>query len=447
MTGSPHALPRHTPARTASRRPRRPPFLVGALALAVLATGCGLLPGSGSRAPITVMTFAPEHTPGTNMPGMPAMALAYARWANTEGGLDGHELRVLTCDELNTSAGAADCARRAVDEDAVAVVGSYSQHGASFMAPLEAAGIPFLGGYGLTDSELTSYLSYPVNGGQPALLAGHGTQLADVCRRVSLVRPDSIAGDRLPGLLDSGLAPGGLTSTDHLAPEDATDYTAVAARARRTATALDTGTGTDTRTGGPDRSSLPGCVTAALGDATETFFDSFRRLPEDDRPVSVSSVLGSVDQSLINRTGGARGLFEGAHLTGWYPEAGDDRWNPMRRVIDEHAFGDDRIDPTNAGVQTTWIAYTALREVVESLDQDEVTARDITRALDGGVRVDTGGLTPSLRWTYDDLLDLGGFPRVVNRSVTLQVVRGGRLVAQRETFLDVTLTLTTTPRT
>lgn len=144
------------------------------------------------------MTWAPDQTRATNMPGMPAMAQAFARWVNSQGGIDGHELRVLTCNEHNTSAGAAACARRAVRENAVAVVGSYSQNGRAFMAPLEAAGIPYIGGYGISEDEFTSPLSYPVNGGQASLIAGHGMQLASSCRTVSLVRPDTLAGDKLP---------------------------------------------------------------------------------------------------------------------------------------------------------------------------------------------------------------------------------------------------------
>ena len=67
---------------------------------------------------------------------------------------------------------------------------------------------------------------------------------------------------------------------------------------------------------------------AVLGDRTETFFDSFRRLePTDDPKVRISSVLGSVDQPLIDRTGGSTGPFEGAYVTGWYPVAGDARWD------------------------------------------------------------------------------------------------------------------------
>ncbi|MEU3184497.1 ABC transporter substrate-binding protein [Streptomyces sp. NPDC006923] len=417
------------------RSPSFRPFHSGAArALAAVVTGasllagCGVLPGApGGREPITVMTWAPVGTNATNMPGMPAMAKAYARWVNESGGIDGHELRVLTCDERNESAGAAACARRAVKEHAVAVVGSYSQHGRQFMAPLEAASVPYLGGYGVTEEEFTSFLSYPVNGGQATLLAGNGRQLARDCERTSLVRPDTVTGDDLPELLNSGLQQGHRrNASDIRAAEDATDYTTAAEQAR-------------------ERAEDGGCVTAVLGDRTETFFDSYRRLPEDDRDIRVSSVLGSVGQPLIDRTGGKEGPFEGAYFTGWYPVATDPAWRPMRDVIKEHAFGDNDIDPADPGVQTTWIAYTALKAVVEAVNDDVVTSGKIADALDRGVQVDTGGLTPPLRWRYEDMLGAPGFPRIINGDVTFQVVREGRLVAQKKGFVDVGPTLGGTP--
>ncbi|MGW2301155.1 ABC transporter substrate-binding protein [Streptomyces sp. NPDC001809] len=427
-------------------------YVTTATAGASLLTGCGVLPGTtgGSREPITVMTWAPDQTRATNMPGMPAMAQTFARWVNSQGGIDGHELRVLTCNEHNTATGAAACARRAVREKAVAVVGSYSQHGRAFMAPLEAAGIPYIGGYGISEDEFTSPLSYPVNGGQASLIAGHGMQLAASCRAVSLVRPDTLAGDKLPELLNSGLRKASHRgAVDIPAVEDAAEYTEPASRAREKA--------------GDEK----GCVTAVLGERTQTFFDSFRRLPEREDGgggdggaadggdgdgsggrtdgVRISSVLGSVGQPVIDRTGGAHSPFEGAFVTGWYPEASDKSWAPMRKVVQDHAFADNRVDPADAGVQTTWIAYTVLKEVVESLDSDEVTATQIAYALDRGARIDTGGLTPALRWKYEDLLGAPGFPRIINREVTFQVVREGRLVAQRPGFVDVGDTVLSAP--
>lgn len=400
----------------------------GALvACASFAVGCGVVPGAAGGSAddsITVMTWAPQDTGATNKPGMPAFAQAYARWINAQGGLGGRKLNVLTCNDRNEAVAAAKCARRAVEEHAVAVVGSYSQHADSFLPVLEGAGIPYIGGYGITNAEFTSPLSYPVNGGQPALLAGLGSTLADSCGPVTLVRPDTIAGDQLPALLDSGLTAGGHERAhDQRAAEDATAYDAQSERAlRREAT----------------DPAEPGCVVPVLGDRTGTFMDSFRRARAGHPEVRTATVLGSVDQSTVNASGGASGPYEGAYVTGWYPAVSDPAWDGTKEVIKEQAFGDNDVDAADAGVQTTSIAYTVLREVVDSLGDGEVSAGSVRRALDGGLKAGTGGLTPALQWTFADKLASVGFPRLVNAEVTLQVVREGRLVSAREGSVDTT---------
>lgn len=436
---------------TARRRPQlsRPLKTAALMAIALAsitsaAVACGgALPGiaGASQEPVVVMTWAPDKTRATNVPGMPAMAQAYARWVNDHGGLNGRKLKVLTCNDHNDSVGAANCARRAVKAKVSAVVGSYSQYGRSFLSPLEAAGIPYIGGYGLAEEEFVSPLSYPVNGGLVALLAGNGQQLARDCSRVALVRPDTLAGDLLPGLLSSGLARGGRPpAADIPAAEDSGDYTWQAEKALARVGAAGSLATTLGRRGAAEQS-RKGCVTAALGDRTDSFFDSFRRTQEDYQQVRISSVLGSVDQTSVDRTGGASGPYEGAYVTSWYPAADDARWDKLRSVIREQAFGDHRIDTSNAGVQTTWIAYTVFRQVVESLGDDEVSARTVSRALDAGARVGTGGLTPTLSWRFEDTLATSEFPRLVNADVTFQVVRDGRLVAARKSAVDVSRTL------
>ncbi|MET9885016.1 ABC transporter substrate-binding protein [Streptomyces sp. NPDC006430] len=418
------------------RHTARFPRTVTATAMgACLLVGCGVLPG-GSTSPgdtITVMTFAPQDTKATNMPGMPGMAKAYEAWVNSKGGINGRKLRVLTCNEKNTANGAAECARKAIAEKAVAVVGSYSQHGRAFMAPLESEGIPFIGGYGVSSEEFQSTLSYPVNGGQPVLLAGAGHQLGRACSQVAIVRPDTLAGDSLPVLLNAGLKANKMPEAEDIqAAEDSADYVPQAREALATSS------------GGKDR----GCVTAVLGQRTETFFDAFRRADDKHKNPQISSVLGSVSQALVDRTGGKESPFEGAYLTSWYPVAADPLWEPMRKVIAEYAFGNDSVDPDDSGTQTTWIAYTVLNETLKRFKPgDEITARKVARTLNQSEPVKTGGLTPDLSWRYKDMRAVAGFPRIVNGRVTFQVVQAGRLVAQQgEQSMDMTQTLEQAPR-
>ncbi|MGW0330372.1 ABC transporter substrate-binding protein [Streptomyces sp. NPDC003011] len=414
---------------TFTRPVRASAVTVAALvACAALTAGCGVVPGTtedSGDGPIKVMTWAPEDTDATNKPGIPAFAKAYARWINARGGVNGRELTVLTCNDRNDSATAAKCAQRAVDEDVVAVVGSYSQYGDAFLPPLEGAGIPYIGGYGVTAAEFTSPLSYPVNGGQPTLLAGLGRALTD-CGPVALVRPDNIAGDELPTLLNSGLTAGGHAATDDvLAAEDATEYSEQAEQALARTT-------TDP--------AEKGCVVPALGDRTGTFMDSFRRAREDYPGVRTAMVLGNVDQTEINASGGQSGPYEGSYITGWYPVETDPRWKQMKKIVSEQAFGDNRIDAADTGVQTTYIAYTVFTQVVESLN-GAVTADALRGVLDDGLKVTTGGLTPALRWDFQGPLAAVGFPRLANTVVSLQVVRKGRLVLAEKDFTDVTDTL------
>ncbi|MER6207637.1 ABC transporter substrate-binding protein [Streptomyces sp. NPDC001642] len=430
MTGRRRNRSTFLPALT---RPVRATALSAAAlgACASLLAGCGVIPGVTGGAggdSITVMTWAPWDTSATNKPGMPAMATAYAKWINKHGGINGRKLKVLTCNDHNTNVSAAKCAREAVAKNVVAVVGSYSEFSDSFFAPLEGAGIPYIGGYGVTTEEFTRALSYPVNGGQPALLAGLGKELGPACGPVTLVRPDSIAGDDLPPLLNAGLAAGGhAAATDQLAADDATEYSSQSTRALESATS---GSGKE------------GCVVPSLGDRTDTFMDSFRRDRQDYPAVHAATVLGSVDQTEINSTGGQSGPYEGSYITGWYPVASDARWDPMKKAVNEVAFGDNRIDPADAGVQTTWIAYTAFKAVVNSLGSGDITSDTVRRALDDGVKVNTGDLTPTLQWSSrDDNLASVGLSRLVNASVTLQVVRKGVLVSAKKGFFDMTSTL------
>lgn len=408
------------------RRIRRPRHaVVPLLAAGALLSGCGALPGrGGGDGPIVVMTWAPVGTKATNQPGMIAMAQAYERYVNDNGGLDGRTLKVLTCNERNDAIAVSDCVQQAADAGAVAVVGSYSEQGNAFTAALQSRDIPYVGGYGITEDEFLNPQSYPVNGGMPALLAGSGEQLARECGDVALVRPDTVTGDQFPVYLDKGLTGSGhKAARDVRAKDDASSYAEVAQRA--------VGAG-----------KAGGCVSAVLGGHTGTFFDSLRRLGDEMPDVKLSSVIGSVEQSLVDSTGGAHSPLEDAVVTDWYPPASDPRWAEMKAVVKKYAFSDNRIDTADPGVQTTWIAYTVLAQVVRGMgDGATVDSLSLQKALNTTTGLSTGGLTPDLGWTPGDILSIPDYPRLPNLKVTYQVVRDGRLVQERPGFTDVAPTL------
>ncbi|MER7771364.1 ABC transporter substrate-binding protein [Kitasatospora sp. NPDC096140] len=408
------------------RRRRRRPIAAAATAAALLpalfsASACGgpADASSGGGGELTVMTWAPSGTGSADRPGMTALASAIGQDVNIKGGLNGRRLRVITCNEHNSVDGARACAQQAVDAKVVAVIGSYSQWGEAFMPVLERAGIPLIGGYGLSQPEFSSPLSYPVDGGMPALIAGSGRQLVDAgCKSVALVRPDTPAGDNLIGYLGTALRPAGLRLLDVKAPEQSSDYTQVARKAI-----------------GKDE---PGnCITSALtAEPTGNLLDSYRRLnPKNTR---IASVIGSVQQSVVDSTGGDSGPLSGAYVTSWYPPESAKIWDGLRAVVRADTTGGSTIDVSDPGVQTTWVAYEVFRTVAQKLSEagKPVTPKSITGLLDAGEGIDTG-ITPPLNWGTTSMLPSTASPRLVNTWVTYQVVRNGRMTLQQPGFVDV----------
>lgn len=228
---------------------------------------------------------------------------------------------------------------------------------------------------------------------------------------MAVVRPDTLAGDSMPLLLNAGLKANKMPdASDIRAAEDSADYTPQAREALANSS------------GGKDK----GCVAAVLGERTETFFDAFRRVDDKHKNPQISSVLGSVSQAVVDRTGGKESPFEGAYLTSWYPVSTDPLWEQMRNVISDHAFGNDAVDADDSGTQTTWIAYTVLSETLKRFKSGEdVTARQVARALNQSEPVKTGGLTPDLSWRYKDMRAVAGLPAHGERAGQLPGRPGG----------------------
>jgi ABC-type branched-subunit amino acid transport system substrate-binding protein len=81
----------------------------------------------------------------SSAPGVPAALIAAARSINRSGGLHGHPLGVIVCNDQSDPNQTASCARKMVDSHVVAVVGGQSTFDASSVPILAAANIPEIG--------------------------------------------------------------------------------------------------------------------------------------------------------------------------------------------------------------------------------------------------------------------------------------------------------------
>ncbi|MER8182196.1 ABC transporter substrate-binding protein [Kitasatospora sp. NPDC094015] len=415
----------------AAHGPRRRAAAAAALLPLVLATtACGGSAGASSddAGPLTVMTWAPDGTGSVDRPGVTALAEQLGREVNAKGGRAGRQLKVLTCNEHNTAAGVTDCAHQAVDAHAIAVVGSYSQFGDTFMPVLEAAGIPYLGGFGVSGAEFSSPLSYPVAGGTPTLIAGSGRQLvAAGCRSIALIRPDNGNGDTLTRYLSGAVAQSGVKVTDVKVPEKGLDAAGLAPLAQKAVG--------DDRTGG--------CVTMALGpEQTMQLLDAYRGLAP--KHTQLASVVGSVQQAAIDATGGAKSPLNGSYATGWFPPASAKVWDDLRTTAGDAAgSGSKPIDTSDLAVQTTWVAYQTFLQAIDRVSSagQPLNAKGLRAQLDSGDTIDTGA-TPPLSWGQSDMLPSAESPRLTNTWVTFQQVKAGKLTEQQSGFIDVRWVLT-----
>ena len=136
--------------------------------------------------PITTYTFADVNTQGPQYKNIEEAQRVYASWINAHGGIAGHPLNAKFCDMKGTPTDATACARKAVADHAVAVVGNFSFTGDAILPVLEAGHVAYFGNCcAISPKEYTSLDSFPM-GNQPLYAAGLVKHAAeDHCKKIN----------------------------------------------------------------------------------------------------------------------------------------------------------------------------------------------------------------------------------------------------------------------
>lgn len=411
------------------RRLRVGVFLVGCLVL----TACGAptRPPAGTPAgtaarppptgaPIKVMTWAPEGDTEVSYPGLVSVAQAFAATVNDSGGIGDRPLQVLTCDEGDDPAIAAACARRAVDEDVVAVVGSFSAHSAAYLPVLEAARIPYLGGVALTDLDYRSPMSFPITGGALVRAAAATVLAAERgCTRPVLVRGGQPRYDAVERVVT-----GAFTGPDRPAVLRVPD---------------DPGRDTDLAT----RIATSGdCAILATGDR-----GGGRALAALQRAGAATPVVLAADLRGSSLAGYPR-VASAASRVSWFPAADNAVWRRYRDALGGDPAGDPTggsarsVDAAGPVEQNTWAAFVVFTQLARQLTVYDSTSLLAVLARSG--TIDTGGLVPALSFRVP--FPGPGMSRAFNRTATFQTYRDGAPVEFRPGFRDVSAALTSPTR-
>ncbi len=205
--------------------------LVAAAGFLVVGTSGASTP---SKAPIKIMQIGTFQSSGLSLIDAENGVKAHVDAINKAGGIDGHKIDVQFCNDGFVASTAAACARTAVQNHDVAIVGGASAESPSIIPYLKAHGIPWLAGTGSGGPiEATSNISYPLTGGTQSDEVGMGRILTDLGdKQVAVIIADAAAAYPAYTAVAQGVTLGGGTVTARvLAPIGAPDFSSVASSA------------------------------------------------------------------------------------------------------------------------------------------------------------------------------------------------------------------------
>jgi len=367
-----------------------------------------------SGEPIKVMTIAPVNTNLPPYPNIPAAAEVYEQWINDRGGIAGRPLDVITCDDQGDPNVAADCARQAVEEGVVAVVGSFVFDASGIISVLEEAGTAWFGECcPLVPQEFQSPISYALGSLFPAQGAGNGWKMAqDGCENVVVVYVDIPAGDAAhPAFLNGYTVGGGNPDNVRVVkiPLTAQDYSAQVAQAVE---------------GGTD------CIAGGISDSNwATWLPAMMAAGAEQRLYGLQGNLNSVIAEQFPE------ITEGAIVSNSYPNIAAPVWEDYRAALEEYDAPD--LDWNSLAGLGTWTAYTAFTNIVEGME-GEIDNETFIEAANGVSALDTGGMIPVLDLTTEWDGYGGDFPRIFNRTVFFDVISGGALTPLDDQSYDMT---------
>jgi ABC-type branched-subunit amino acid transport system substrate-binding protein len=107
---------------------------------------------------------------------------------NADGGINGQQVDVITCNDQYSPNVAAACARQAVADKVVAVVAPYEEFAAQILPILQAAGIPYIGNTLASSDDGTNPDSFPRDGGVAVNFAGMALAMVNAgCKKIGML--------------------------------------------------------------------------------------------------------------------------------------------------------------------------------------------------------------------------------------------------------------------
>jgi ABC-type branched-subunit amino acid transport system substrate-binding protein len=413
----------------AGRRPaatsRRVLLVVLALvACALVVAACG--GGSSSRTsteatsthaaakpkgqPIVTLTYTDVNTQGPQQKDLAETQRVASEWINAHGGIAGRPLDAKFCDSRGTPTAAAACARQAVADKAVAVVGSFSFTGDAVVPILEKAGIA---DFGLccpeSASELSSPISFPT-GNDPIWGAGLVQKaVRQGCKNINAAIIEG-ADAYKPLLANAAKANGTRIGKFVTLPATAGDYSPQVAEAT---------------SGGAD------CLIMIVA---ETAYKAW--MPAFAQSGSKARMYGPEGNFSHTVVKGFDSVVQGDVVGGPYPDLSLPAWADFRQALKTYHAAPEDYD--SLGGLGDWSAFQAFKQIVEGM-KGPINNRTFLQAAKTA-KINLPGMLPPLDLSRPWSSEGGpkGLGRIFNRCVAFTQWDGsGNLKALGNKLTDV----------
>lgn len=362
--------------------------------------------------PIVTYTITDVNTEGPQYKNIEETARVYQEWVNANGGIAGRPLEAKFCDAKGTPTDAAACARKAVQDKAVAVVGNFTFTGDAIVPILDKAGISYFGNCcAISAAELTTPSVFPM-GNQPLYGVGLVKRAVDDgCKKMTGVIIEGA--EAFKPLLDNAAKNLNTKITKYITlPATARDYSPQVAEA--------TGGGVD-------------CIVMIVSETPYVAWMS--AYAQSGSKAKMYGPQGNLNKVAVK---GNEAAAEGAVVAGMYPDLSLPQWDDYRGALDTYK-ADKAQDYNSLGGMGTWAAYTGFKEIVDAISGD-INAKTFlaqvpkTKFADG-----LGGMVPPLDFSKPWKVDGGpkGFDRLFNRCVIFSQIKNGDVVPLTKTFEDV----------
>jgi hypothetical protein len=382
--------------------------LVGVIALVVAASACGSSSASTAGAapkhlgsPITVMATAPINSPAVSLPQWIDAAKIYAQAVNAKGGWDGHQVKIVGCDNQVIPTVMLNCARQAASVHAVAMTG-FAIPSAAVMETLQSENIPWVNGDAVTSIELQSPMSFPINVSavyQSSAEAALATK--DKCKATTVLASSL---DEANGTLEvQQLKAQGLKASLDVVPSTATDLSPYLAQASGSSCLL--------------LYSITEALLASMNTALPTSGLKFQHIILT--PTLTNAIIAE-----------APSVWNGTQIGSVDTNILAPAWAPYRQAIARYATVSNAKFPFSEA-QPVWSSMVLIGNVVTYLlkhGHSNVTSANVVTALRSNHTWSLDNTAPPVNFTKS--IGIPQAPRITSPDATFWIVANGAIASE-----------------